>query len=298
MIHWNSPHKIHVRNVTNLEYYRQKHEFFVEYNGDHLRETMIDCPTAAMTRPADEHGAYTPLVGSVHVPWLVHGRVSAAQARADEQAMRARRDECYEYRHAVYTLYRTHVNYFPVDMSDAAASPTAITLVAQLSMDRLNMIESIVHKWKGPISMSVFASDADLPVLEQYHNNSQALRERTNIAIHIVFRRGGHYPVNYMRNVALSHARSPFVFLVDIDFVPNPGAYAYLTRIVLREMAQKSDGRVALVVPAFETLRYKFQFPHNRKALYVYHNNNIYLMLPFPCMGGRYNTIYQYPEVQ
>lgn len=33
------------------------------------------------------------------------------------------------------------------------------------------------------------------------------------------------YPVNYLRNIALEHVRTPFVFLNDIDFVPVPGAY-------------------------------------------------------------------------
>ena len=36
------------------------------------------------------------------------------------------------------------------------------------------------------------------------------------------------YPVNYLRNIALEHARTPFVFLSDVDFVPMPGTYSIL----------------------------------------------------------------------
>jgi len=29
-----------------------------------------------------------------------------------------------------------------------------------------------------------------------------------------------HYPVNYLRNIALNNARTQFIFLTDIDFLP------------------------------------------------------------------------------
>ena len=37
-----------------------------------------------------------------------------------------------------------------------------------------------------------------------------------------------HYPVNYLRNLALSQASTEFVFLTDIDFLPSPRLYDYL----------------------------------------------------------------------
>jgi len=35
------------------------------------------------------------------------------------------------------------------------------------------------------------------------------------------------YPVNYLRNVALRHVNSAFVFLLDIDFLPMDDLYNY-----------------------------------------------------------------------
>lgn len=38
------------------------------------------------------------------------------------------------------------------------------------------------------------------------------------------------YPVNFLRNVAISRVSTAYVFLTDIDFLPMFGLYAYLTR--------------------------------------------------------------------
>lgn len=37
-----------------------------------------------------------------------------------------------------------------------------------------------------------------------------------------------HYPVNYLRNVALENVNTPYVFLMDVDFVPMAGLYDHL----------------------------------------------------------------------
>lgn len=47
------------------------------------------------------------------------------------------------------------------------------------------------------------------------------------------------YPVNYLRNIALEHARTPFVFLSDIDFVPVSGTYTTL-RYVKKQLKNVS----------------------------------------------------------
>ncbi len=36
------------------------------------------------------------------------------------------------------------------------------------------------------------------------------------------------YPVNYLRNVAINNTVTPYVFLIDIDFMPSIGLYEYL----------------------------------------------------------------------
>ena len=65
-----------------------------------------------------------------------------------------------------------------------------VTLVAQLSMDRLQMVEALCRHWEGPVSLVVYMSDAEAQVFHQYVQQSAALRERSNVAYHVVYKDG------------------------------------------------------------------------------------------------------------
>ena len=56
------------------------------------------------------------------------------------------------------------------------------------------------------------------------------------------------YPVNYLRNIALSQVNTPYVFLSDIDFLPMSGLHDYLRRVIsMADMAiEKKVGFVVL----------------------------------------------------
>ena len=56
------------------------------------------------------------------------------------------------------------------------------------------------------------------------------------------------YPVNYLRNIALEQANTPYVFLSDIDFLPMYGLYAYL-RKAIDMMDMKSSDKVSRPPP-------------------------------------------------
>lgn len=49
----------------------------------------------------------------------------------------------------------------------------------------------------------------------------------------------------------------PFVFQLDIDFLPQFGLYETLINHVIKQNLTESKKNVALVVPAFETQRYR-----------------------------------------
>ncbi len=65
-----------------------------------------------------------------------------------------------------------------------------ITLVTQLSLDRLVLFETLLSHWKGPISAAVYVSDTELAQVLHYASLSQQFASRTNIAIHAVFKEG------------------------------------------------------------------------------------------------------------
>ena len=184
-------------------------------------------------------------------------------------------DECYEFRRERLIVHRTHLYYldyeYPAPGSAPGSAPASapasddVTLVAQLSMDRLQMLESLCKHWEGPISLALYMSDAEAQQFFRYARSSDILMARRNIGYHIVYKDGQFYPVNYLRNVALKQVQTPYVFLADIDFLPMMHLYDYLRKAA--SMMSIAETKKALVVPAFETQRYRFTFPASKSEL-------------------------------
>ena len=65
-----------------------------------------------------------------------------------------------------------------------------VTLVAQLSMDRLHMVETLCNQWKGPISLSLYLSDAEADQFVKFAHNSEVLKKRRNVGFHLVYKEG------------------------------------------------------------------------------------------------------------
>lgn len=80
-----------------------------------------------------------------------------------------------------------------------------------------------------------------------------------------MYKDGEYYPVNYLRNVALKQVSTDYMFLSDIDYLPMYGLYEYLKE-AFRKM-NNSDQKKALIVPAFETQRYRLNFPSTKSEL-------------------------------
>ncbi|KAM5170731.1 xylosyl- and glucuronyltransferase LARGE1 isoform 2-T2 [Mantella aurantiaca] len=173
-------------------------------------------------------------------------------------------DLCYEFRRERFTVHRTHL-YFLHYEYEPTPDDTDVTLVAQLSMDRLQMLEAICKHWEGPISLALYLSDAEAQQFLRYAQGSEVLLSRRNVGYHIVYKEGQFYPVNLLRNVAMKHVSTPYMFLSDIDFLPMYGLYESLRKsIVQLDMA---NTKKALIIPAFETLRYRLSFPKSKAEL-------------------------------
>ncbi|KAI9542070.1 LARGE xylosyl- and glucuronyltransferase 2 [Dissostichus eleginoides] len=236
VIHWNSPKKLRVKN-KHVEFFRNLYLTFLEYDGNLLRRELFGCPSQASPESV---------------------KLQAALEDLDED------DQCYDFRRERLTVHRVHLYFLQYEYSPAE-DDTDITLVAQLSMDRLQMLEAICKHWEGPISLALYMSDAEAQQFLRYAQASEVLKNRKNVGYHIVYKEGQFYPVNLVRNVALRNANTPYVFLTDVDFLPMYGLYEYLRRSVVQmDMAHTKK---ALVVPAFETLRYRLSFPKSKAEL-------------------------------
>ncbi|XP_061594885.1 xylosyl- and glucuronyltransferase LARGE2s [Cololabis saira] len=236
VIHWNSPKKLRVKN-KHVEFFRNLYLTFLEYDGNLLRRELFGCPSQAS---------------------LESVQLQAALEELDED------DQCYDFRRERLTVHRVHLYFLQYEYTPTE-DDADVTLVAQLSMDRLQMLEAICKHWEGPISLALYMSDAEAQQFLRYAQASEVLKNRKNVGYHVVYKEGQFYPVNLVRNVALKNANTPYVFLTDVDFLPMYGLYDYLRKTVVQlDMAHTKK---ALVVPAFETLRYRLSFPKSKAEL-------------------------------
>uniref|UniRef100_A0AAR2LC36 LARGE xylosyl- and glucuronyltransferase 1 n=1 Tax=Pygocentrus nattereri TaxID=42514 RepID=A0AAR2LC36_PYGNA len=236
VIHWNSPKKLRVKN-KHVEFFRNLYLTFLEYDGNLLRRELFGCPSET------DHNSEN---------------LQKTLLELDED------DPCYEFRRERFTVHRTHL-YFLHYEYEPSADQSDVTLVAQLSMDRLQMLEAICKHWEGPISLALYLSDAEAQQFLRYAQGSEVLMSRSNVGYHIVYKEGQFYPVNLLRNVAMRQVNTPYMFLSDIDFLPMYGLYEYLRKSVVQ--LDMANTKKALVVPAFETLRYRLSYPKSKAEL-------------------------------
>ncbi|XP_070085449.1 xylosyl- and glucuronyltransferase LARGE2 isoform X1 [Equus caballus] len=233
VIHWNSPKKLRVKN-KHVGFFRNLYLTFLEYDGNLLRRELFGCPS--LPHPGAEQ-------------W------QRALAQLDGE------DACSEFRQQQLTVHRVHVTFLPHELPPPR--PLDVTLVAQLSMDRLQMLEALCRHWPGPMSLALYLTDAEAQQFLRFVEASAVLSARQDVAYHVVYREGPLYPINQLRNVALAQALTPYVFLSDIDFLPAYSLYDYL-RASIEQLELGGRRKAALVVPAFETLHYRFSFPRSK----------------------------------
>lgn len=146
-----------------------------------------------------------------------------------------------------------------------------VTLVVHLSIERLPVFEQLASHWTGPISVAIYLPESETDALEDYIQSSEYLADRQDIGYHLVFRdKGLNYPINRLRNIALDQARTPNVYLSDVDFLPSHGLHEHLRRTI----SKLRDGqdlnpleKRAIVIPAFENSQYRLDYPFSKMDL-------------------------------
>ncbi|KAA0196273.1 hypothetical protein HAZT_HAZT000818 [Hyalella azteca] len=74
--------------------------------------------------------------------------------------------------------------------NDAPQQTVDVTLVATLSMDRLQMVEQLLMHWAGPASLTLYLSDAEAQQFLAYTQTSEIIAGRSNVAYHVVYKEG------------------------------------------------------------------------------------------------------------
>ena len=230
ILHWNNEKKQVVRK-TSLKSLQQIYQTFVDLNGDLVKKPLFHCrETIELLEDTD--------LDEIH-------------------------DPCFELSKSTTTLHRTHLYYlsFEYDLD----GNNDVTLVLHLSFDRLPMLEKVCLYWKGPVSAAIFLSDYEVSHLLHFTSLSDIFNKRKNIAFHLVFRNSNEkiYPINFLRNVALQNVKTEYVFLCDVDFAPMFHLYEYILSLIPEE----SSSKTAFIIPAFESLWYKFEMPQTKSQL-------------------------------
>ncbi|KAK4699557.1 hypothetical protein P7C70_g6705, partial [Phenoliferia sp. Uapishka_3] len=146
----------------------------------------------------------------------------------------------------------------------------AVTLVTQFSVSRLRRFERITSTWDGPLSITIYLTDAaDISTLESHLLSSPtALAAYRSLALTIIkpdysiseaaLINRLRYPINKLRNLALNLAPTSYVLVTDADFVPSPRMHSILqTRGVplianpTLATASPTLRRTAVVISAF-----------------------------------------------
>eukprot|EP00746_Dinoflagellata_sp_MGD_P006249 gnl/MRDRNA2_/MRDRNA2_112164_c0_seq1.p1 gnl/MRDRNA2_/MRDRNA2_112164_c0~~gnl/MRDRNA2_/MRDRNA2_112164_c0_seq1.p1 ORF type:complete len:371 (-),score=40.82 gnl/MRDRNA2_/MRDRNA2_112164_c0_seq1:50-1162(-) len=125
----------------------------------------------------------------------------------------------------------------------------SVTLVTQGTLDRLESFQVTLTRWKGPISIVLYARpnvQNDANALRMWaHMNKRRFAAGSSVKLVLDNNISRPYPINVLRNIALGGARTPFVFPLDIDFVPSQDLYHEIVSNLPRI-------KQAMVVPAFE----------------------------------------------
>jgi len=167
----------------------------------------------------------------------------------------------------------------PVSGNSPSDGTVAITLATQLTVDRLPALERISSSWRGHVSAALLLYDRDMTsqyltmrdVTELYYRSPSL---RSHVTLHLVREDAANrkrnrprqnsfagdalndddwerYPVNFLRNVAIAHARTSHVFYIDADLM-----MAFSASDARRWVTEASDSydidKTAFLVPVFE----------------------------------------------
>ncbi|CAG9768004.1 unnamed protein product [Ceutorhynchus assimilis] len=225
IVHWNSPQKYSVATKDG-DMFRGFANSFFELNGDWFRSYPRLC----------DNGNQIPNIYDST-------------------------EDCATFTKPPGLFYRTHLFFLEYKF---IADEWDISYVTHLSYDRAHRMESIAKIWTGPISFTLYVSDAEWTNIIRIITDSEVLSSRTDIAYHAVFKQGKFYPINTLRNTGLNHIKTPYSFLIDIDFTPMRSLFEILKENI------KSIGdlkKKALIVPAFEAKEPNIGLPKSKIEL-------------------------------
>ena len=138
------------------------------------------------------------------------------------------------------------------------------TLVTQLDFDRLWTMRHNCPRWglKKPLSIAVFTTRTKKDIMKRLVGMGCAASQFEHegdpfgglAVLSPNFYDDDEYPVNKLRNMALSRVKTSHVMYVDADFFVSIGLWKGLMSMTIRS-AFANDPKLAVVIPAFQMKR-------------------------------------------
>ncbi|PSC70030.1 Glycosyltransferase LARGE2 [Micractinium conductrix] len=175
-------------------------------------------------------------------------------------------------------------------LSTKPRNATDVSLVTQLSVDRLRMLEGQCSNWGSVISAAVhiplmkgrvvsevddlYGQDVEKPLemISEFHDR---MEREGRCTLDIVFAtstvtsvaEADLYPVNAMRNKALQLSQTEIVLLLDADLLPSRPLSDFITKPAhYHQLRRDTARRQVYVLPAFATKHYGHEARDNAFA--------------------------------
>lgn len=126
------------------------------------------------------------------------------------------------------------------------------TLVTQTSLTRLGMLDEHCRRWgPHPISIAVGAPKLnERKLLEHLQALPSCDLDLVSVSLVTDYENGLDYPVNRLRNMALSTVATSHAIYIDMDFVLSDGVYDQL----MMHRNALLDTKTAVILPAFDLI--------------------------------------------
>lgn len=147
-------------------------------------------------------------------------------------------------------------------LPDSPVPLDSVSLVSQLTVDRLGALERMANVWQGPITAALYILRAvDVDRARAIISESPVLRRyATFVFVHAssgawAFDNLGLYPINTLRNIALNATKSEFGLFLDVDFITScSAAEAYQVLASSGYDVMMRERKRVFVLPAFEVV--------------------------------------------
>ncbi|KAL3826598.1 hypothetical protein ACHAXA_010523 [Cyclostephanos tholiformis] len=164
-----------------------------------------------------------------------------------------------------FQLYTPHA---PSCSEPLEAQEVSFTLVSQLSDDRLWMVKHHCERWGNkPMSIVVFtdrtAADVKSGLISQGCSGESLTLQTVKKTQYDPA--GTEYPVNLLRNLAMSAVKTSHILYADVDFWPSTDLYPILSNETIKDRLA-SDSKIAAIIPVFQMLRMCREYRDCREA--------------------------------